>query len=138
MDFGKALKVFQFQLLQQAGITVTPEQLGLKPDAIPGFGGGLNGSGSFANVLGQVSGKMPTAPTPPEDPSNVEAQAKFNREIVAYNQQLYTQNQHMLRQIMLQMSQLQRASQMQAQTPQSGISNFNPGVGGILEGDVSL
>ena len=139
MDFGKAFKIFQFNILQQSGIAVTPEQFGLKPDAIPGFGGN-----NFSNVLGQLSGKAPTAPTPPEDPSDLEAQAEFNKEMVAYNQKLYAQNQQFLRQIMFQMSQLQRAAQLQSQQSQQSTGpqferfGSSSGVGGILEGDTGL
>ena len=135
MNFGKALKMVEFNLLQQSGIQVTPEQLGIKPgDMAANALGGLGSStGSFASVLGGL--KMPTPPTPPADPANMAQQDKYNRELLAYNQQMFTQNQQFFRQMMMQMSQLQQASFRQNSQPTSAssIGSSFSATGGILD-----
>jgi len=132
MNFGKLAKIAEYNILTQSGIAVTPDQLGLKATdlsgSIPGISSITGGTSSFNNVLSNM--QMPTPPTPPADPTDAAAEAKYNQELLAYNQQIYTQNQQMMQQMMRQMSQMQFSS-MQASNNSSSSSSTSNSVDGI-------
>ncbi len=140
MNFGKTLKIVQFNILKQAGISVTPQQVGLKEDPFAKY---QNTNSPFSALLGNLTGNtstgnalsIPQAPTPPTDTSDPLAQAEFNQAMVAYNQQLYAHNQSIMQQIIFQIQSLQQQIQANNSANASGISKtFEPslGVGDIL------
>jgi hypothetical protein len=108
MNWGQIVKIAGFGLLQQAGVPVTPEQLGLKSSSLPTY---LNSN--FSNVLSannsSTSGlTLPTPPTAPEDPTDITAQKSFNEALVAYNQQIQAYNQRLYTAMLMQFQQMQR------------------------------
>lgn len=150
MRFSTLLKAFEYSILNQGGVSITPEQLGLKvknPN-FPGTGSSTGLSGGFSSFLNQaqnglVSGALPTAPTPPTppaDPANTVEQAKYQQELVAYNQKFQTYHlrtmQLMSQRFELMLQNVQR-TQQQAQSSKAGTSldQSNSGVGGILDTD---
>ncbi len=138
MKLNAIWKMVQYNLLTQAGIPVTPEQLGIKPNA------STNGVNSpFSQILnGQNGGvgTMPTPPTPPTDLTDAAAVAKYNQDLLTYNQQ-FQQYQLRMMQVMnqrfLQMQQaIQQAARNNASSSSSSSSlnrNERVGVGGILD-----
>ncbi len=141
---SNVLKVFEYQLLQQGGVNVTPEQVGLKfnPNAIGAQGSG----GVFSQALGALSGNtassaLPTPPTPPEDSSDLTAQAKYNADMTTYNQKMAAYNQQMMQRLMMQFSAMQQQIQQIAlsnrQNSSSSSESTQPiGVGGIIGTDI--
>jgi hypothetical protein len=106
MNWGQIVKIAGFGLLQQAGVPVTPEQLGLKSASMPSY---LNNS--FSNVLNNNSTNgltLPTPPTAPDDPTDLTAQKAFNEALVAYNQQIQAYNQRLYTTMLMQFQQMQR------------------------------
>ncbi len=124
MKIGHLFKVFQYNLLRQGGVAVTPEQLGLKTDPYAG----TVGNSPFSQILQNQQNMLGmTLPMPPVAPTEVgEGQGRFNQEMIAYNQRLHAYNQRMMQIMMMQISQLQReaVSARQPETVQ--------GAGGIL------
>lgn len=150
MRFSTLLKAFEYSILNQGGVSITPEQLGLKvknPN-FPGTGSSTGLSGGFSSILNQAqnglaSGALPTAPTPPTppaDPTNATEQAKFQQELVTYNQNFQTYHlrtmQLMSQRFEMMLQNIQR-TQQQAQTSKSAtaLDQSNSGVGGILDTD---
>lgn len=129
MNIGLMWKRFQFTIMQQAGIPVTPEKVGLKAEDIPGFQSVL-GNVAGANGVGAQAGgqglQVPQPPTPPADPTDLKAQQKFNEEMVAYNQQLFAYNQRMF-QLMMQQAQHQNLQNRGI----SSISRGSSSIGGL-------
>ena len=108
MNWGQIVKIAGFGLLQQAGVPVTPEQLGLKSSSLPTY---LNRN--FSNVLsannnGTSGLTLPTPPTAPDDPTDITAQKAFNEALVAYNQQIQAYNQRLYTTMLMQFQQMQR------------------------------
>lgn len=121
MNFGKMLKVFQYNILLQSGVPITPEQAGLKPGDLPTpFSNYLNNvSGGGYGTIG-TAGTIPTAPATPEDPTDINAQKQFNEALVSYNQQMAAYNQRLFT---LMMQQFQRLQYQQRQVGSSGSSS---------------
>ncbi|MBX2860203.1 MAG: hypothetical protein KTR14_03145 [Vampirovibrio sp.] len=145
MNFGLFAKSIGFSILQNSGIPVTPDQIGIKvtnPEALNGgFGSFLSG-----NTNTQISGP----PTPPEPVTSddPEEQAKYNEALLAYNQQFQLYNQQMHQLLLQRIQQIQIAQQQalrqqqQAQSStdanNSNSSTFSTlGTGGIIGGDAS-
>jgi hypothetical protein len=139
MKLNAIWKMVQFNLLTQAGIPVTPEQLGIKPNA-------ANGTNSpFSQILnGQNGGvgSMPTPPTPPADMTDAAAVAKYNQDLLTYNQQFQQYQLRMMQMMNQRFMQMQQAIQQAARnnastSNRSGSSALNSneriGVGGILD-----
>jgi isopenicillin N synthase-like dioxygenase len=146
MSFGTIMKLFQYNILSQSGIAVTPQQLGLKPEQVSAMaglaGGNATTSSPFSQFLGTQNANLPTAPTAPEDPADTAAQAKFNQEMVAYNQQMQAYNQRMMQMLLQQFNLMQQKIQS-INTQQSNNQNRDlafdrSGVGGILGGASEL
>lgn len=146
MKFSERLKVFQLNILRQAGVMVTPDQLGLKRDPIAEaqaqsmnspFSAVLNRMGGLQGV-----GQAPVPPAPPADPNDTEAVSKYQQEVMAYQQSFQVYNQRFMQLMLHQMNSMQQAM-LQAQQQASGNNNSSSlasnnvslGVGGILGGD---
>lgn len=133
MKLGPIWKMVQYNLMVQAGIPVTPEQLGIKNTT------GLNGS--FNQVLNGVNiGTMPTPPTPPTDLQNQADVARYNQEMLTYNQNFQQYQMKLMQQMNLRFQQMQQSIQQAARTSSSSSSNSSSlssservGVGGILD-----
>lgn len=141
---GNVLKVFQYQLLQQGGVAVTPEQLGLKFDPNTVAAQGTSGNSAFSQALGALSGQnnaLPTPPTAPEDASDAAAQAEYNTAMTTYNQKMAAYNNQMMQRMMMQFAAMQQQIQQMAlanrQNNTSSSESSQPiGVGGILGKDI--
>lgn len=135
MNFGKAVKVFQLQILKNSGVAVTPQQLGLKSDPIADLQA-KTASNSFSSVLGGLT--VPTPPTPPTDLSDTAAQAKYQQDLLTYNHNFQLYNQRVMQLMMNQFQTMQQslASIQQNNTNSSSSSSTTStsvsGVGGIL------
>ncbi|WP_373531660.1 hypothetical protein [Vampirovibrio sp.] len=134
MSFGKAVKIFQLQILKQSGVNVTPQQLGLKSDPIADLQAQNLAGGSFRNVLGGLT--PPTPPTPPADLTDSAAQTQYQQDLLAYNNNFQSYNQRMM-QLMLQQFQTMQQSLVAMQRNNTNNSsttdNSDTGaVGGIL------
>lgn len=136
MNFGKAVKVFQLQMLKQAGVQVTPQQLGLKSDPVADLQAQnfQNQAGSFRNVLGGLT--PPTPPTPPADLTDSAAQTQYQQDLLAYNNNFQNYNQRMM-QLLLQQFQTMQQSLAAIQKNNSNNSSAAESsdvsaVGGIL------
>jgi hypothetical protein len=119
MSFGKSLKIFQYNLLRQSGVMVTPQQVGLKTDPFAAIQA-KNASSLFGNVLGQVGGvnatgmSVPVPPTPPTDLTDTAAQAKYQQELLTYQSNFQLYNQRFMQLLLNQMSNMQIAMQRAA------------------------
>ena len=116
MDIGKVLKRFQYNILVQNGVAITPEQVGLKSEDFESpfskYLKGITGdSSSTTNPL--------TPPTPPEDPTDLEAQKLYNEQLLAYNQQMAAYHQRLFTLMMQQFQQSQRLALSQRQQTSS-------------------
>jgi hypothetical protein len=143
MKLNAIWKMVQYNLLTQAGINVTPEQLGIKPNAANNASGGANSP--FNRLLnGQNGGvgAMPTPPTPPADMTDAAAVAKYNQDLLTYNQQFQQYQLRMMQMMNQRFLQMQQAIQQAARnnassSNRSGSSSLNSneriGVGGILD-----
>lgn len=136
MNFGTAFKVFQLQLLKQSGMAVTPQQLGLKSDPVADLQA-KNATGSFGNVLGGLS--LPVLPTPPADVTDVAAQAKYQADLLKYNNSFQAYNQRLMMMLLNQMqamqqtmASMQKNSKSSSSGAASGVSDTVSSVGGIL------
>jgi hypothetical protein len=133
MSFGKAVKIFQLQILKQAGINVTPQQLGLKSDPVADLQA-QNYTGSFRNVLGGLT--PPTPPLPPADLTDVAAQTQYQQDLLAYNNTFQSYNQRMMQMMLQQFQAMQQslaAIQRNGNTASSDTASSDTGaVGGIL------
>lgn len=139
MKFSEAFKVFQLNILRQAGIQVTPDQLGLKRDPIADLQL-KNSSSTFNSILGRVGGnpatmEAPAPPTPPADPLDPVAQSQYQQELLAYQQSLQAYNQRFMQMMLQQFNMLQRSLQAQQKQNSSSSASERPiGTGGILGG----
>jgi len=145
MNFSKAFKVFELNMLRQSGITVTPQQVGLKSDPIADLQA-KNTTGAFGSLLNQMglntmqSLTPPVPPTPPGDPNDAAAQAKYQQALLSYQSSFQVYNQRFMQLMMQQMQAMQQslsASQQKAasangSSASSGSSDIPIGVGGIL------
>lgn len=133
MSFGKAVKIFQLQILKQAGVNVTPQQLGLKSDPIADLQA-QNATGSFRNVLGGLT--PPKPPVPPADLTDEAAQTQYQQDLLAYNNTFQSYNQRMMQMMMQQFQAMQQslaAIQKNSNTSSSTTERSDTGaVGGIL------
>lgn len=143
MNFTEAFKVFELNILRQSGVTVTPQQLGLKSDPIADLQAksALSQNGSFGNILGKLGANSlqgltpPTPPTPPADPTDTAAQAKYQQDLLTYQNSFQVYNQHFMQLMLMQFQQLQQSiaagqqQQNKSSSPEAGI-----GTGGILTG----
>jgi hypothetical protein len=135
MKIGTVLKAIQYTVLQQAGVAVTPEQVGLKiknPSALSGAFGKILGQ-SQAGAAGGLS--LPTPPTPPDPASGdiSEAQSKYNQELVAYNQSMQAYHLQMMRMLSAQFNQMQAISRSNAnQQSSAAFASGTLGIGGII------
>lgn len=141
MNFSTAVKMIQMNLLQQAGINVTPKQLGLKPNVLrnpqnPAFSA-MMGNATMGGLT------VPTAPTPPADPLDATAQSKYQSELLAYQNNMQAYNQRFMQLMLTQFQALQQSMLNLQRTPGStsatsgsatGITSVSSGVGGILDG----
>lgn len=121
MSFGKSLKIFQYNLLRQSGVMVTPQQVGLKTDPFAAIQA-KSASSMFGNVLGQVGANgyggaystgmsVPVPPTPPADPADAAAQAKYQQDLLTYQSNFQLYNQRFMQLLLNQMSNMQMAMQ---------------------------
>ncbi len=144
MNFSKAFKVFELNMLRQSGITVTPQQVGLKSDPIADLQA-KNTTGAFGNLLNQMgvntmqSLTPPVPPTPPSDPNDAAAQTKYQQALLTYQSNFQVYNQRFMQLMMQQMQAMQQsfsANQQKASASgssgSSGSSDIPIGVGGIL------
>lgn len=149
MNFNQSLKIFEFNLLRQSGVVVTPQQVGLKTDPFAA----VQANGLFGNVLNNLNGNSlssstaltsamtpPVLPTPPADPTNAAAQAKYQQDLLTYQSNFQIYNQRFMQLMLNQMSNMQmsmqRASMAQSSNSSSSGSSSSSsdglGVGGIL------
>lgn len=145
MNFSDTFKVFQINILRQAGITVSPEQIGLKSDPIADLQA-KSSQNTFSQLLGQMTGSgngltVPTAPTPPEDPTDKQALLEYHQALTVYNNESQLYNQKYMQMMLNRMMQFQQQMSMQAQqsntqnkTSTSSQSGVSLGIGGILGG----
>lgn len=146
MNFAKAFKVFELNLLRQSGVAITPQQLGLKSDPIADLQA-KNSTGAFSSLLGKIgSGSLqgftpPVPPTPPADATDAAAQAKYQQDLLTYQNNFQVYNQRFMQLMLNQIQSLQQA--ISANSQQNGnsssgsggtdLSSSRPiGVGGIL------
>ncbi|HEY9687504.1 MAG TPA: hypothetical protein V6C52_11055 [Coleofasciculaceae cyanobacterium] len=143
MDFTQALKVFELNILRQSGIMVTPQQLGLKTDPIADLQA-KNAQSSFDGILGKMMGGTtaltpPTPPTPPADPNDAAAQAKYQQDVLAYQQSSQLYNQRLMQMMLQQLQGIQQAiaagQKAQSNSASTSSSDIPLGIGGILEGN---
>jgi hypothetical protein len=138
--FGKAVKLLQLGILQDAGVAVSPEQLGLKlskgttattgANPFASYLQGING-GNLANGNNPLS--MPAAPKPPDNPDDVKAQNLYQQQLATYNAKLM--QVFLMRLTQQQQAQLTANRQASAKSTSTGSSFDNPstlGVGGIF------
>lgn len=106
MNFGKAFKVFQLQILKSSGMAVTPQQFGLKSDPVADLQAKTTTS-SFSKVLGGLN--PPAPPTPPSDPADSAAQAKYQQELLVYNNNFQLYNQRVMQLMLNQFQAMQQS-----------------------------
>ena len=136
MRLNQVLRQVGFNVLQQSGIAVTPEQFGLKTNSPLSFSSFLSTPGTTATQ----GLSLPEPPVAPEDPLDVEAQKSFNEALVAYNQQIQAYNQRLYSNMLVQFQQMQRqllqANQQSApSTTSASTSRYDDvsiGTGGIF------
>jgi hypothetical protein len=137
MNFGLFIRAAGFSILQNSGIPVSPEQVGIKVKNP----GALSGTGPFSQFLSlnRQALQPPKAPVPPADSSDPAAQAKYNEELLAYNNQYQAYNHQLYQMMIRQFQQMQYQQQVQARQSQAApISrDTDLGVGGILDSESS-
>lgn len=132
ISFSNIWKQVQYDMMTQAGIPVTPQQLGLKVPAA------ANGSGFSQYLSGQSMPTLPTPPTPPTDYTDQAAVQKYNQDLLTYNQSFQSYQVRMMQMMNMRFNQLQQ-SIVQANrntggtSRSSSASNQPSGVGGILD-----
>lgn len=144
MNFSKAVKVFELNLLRQSGVAITPQQVGLKSDPIADLQA-KNATGTFSSLLGNLSSTSlqgftpPVPPTPPSDPTDSAAQAKYQQELLTYQSNFQLYNQRFMQLMVSQIQALQQSISANSQqngsssNSDSSSSSSTPiGVGGIL------
>lgn len=143
MSFSTLFKSVQFAILNQNGMPITPEQVGLKvknpafpyPNHPMGLGNSfasfLNPQHPLTSMIPGGASPFPTPPTPPEDPSNPQQQSQYQQALSAYNQQFQTYQLQMMQMMYRQFTQMQQ--QMQRTPNNTGATQENLGVGGILD-----
>jgi hypothetical protein len=142
MDFSQAFKVFELNLLRQIGVTVTPQQVGLKSDPIADLKA-KNATSAFGTILGNLTGTNTTAsasppqpPTPPTDTTDQAAMLKYQQDLLTYNQSYQLYNQQFMRLLLTQLQSVQQsviASQNNTANANSSSSNSPIATGGILD-----
>lgn len=151
MNFSYAFKVFELNVLRQVGVSVTPQQVGLKSDPIADLQA-KNATSGFSNILGNLGNlgnisatnaaglTPPVPPTPPADPTDAAAQAKYQQALLTYQNNFQVFNQRFMQLMLGQIQSLQRSINLSNQQTSSananntGSSNSTPaGVGGILD-----
>lgn len=140
MNFGYALKVFQYNILRQSGISVTPQQVGLKSDPFAQYQQ-IPGMSSFNGVMQSLGGQTNTPalspPTPPTDMTNMEAVTQYNQELLAYQRSTQAHNQQMMQLLLSRINAMQQSINLSNQQRKSSSLSDNTGslgVGGILGG----
>lgn len=142
MSFSTSLKVFQLNILRQAGITIRPEQVGLKSDPVADLQA-KNSTSGFNQLLNQISfgqnGNGLTAPVPPVPPTDLSNQAdvaQYQQDVLAYqnNFQVYHQGmlQVMMRQFQLLQQSVVNANKQTTSTSDNNSDTVELGIGGIL------
>lgn len=135
MNFGKAMKVFQLQILRSSGVAVTPQQLGLKSDPIADLQA-QTANNSFSNVLGGLA--MPTPPTPPTDTADSATQAQYQQDLLTYNHRFQMYNQRVMQLMLNQFQAMQQSMVAMQRNGTNGAASTDTtatsvtGVGGIL------
>ncbi|HEY9745078.1 MAG TPA: hypothetical protein V6C99_02545 [Oculatellaceae cyanobacterium] len=138
MSFSKAFKIFQLNVLRQAGVAITPEQVGLKSDPILDLQAKNLTNSTFSTLLSRLGMSTPVAPTLPEDTSDTEAMKTYHQQMLAYSQNLQLYNQRFMQLMLNQMQQMQqvlaqqRSSAVSGSTGTSSVDSGSLGVGGIL------
>ena len=148
MNFMNTVKVFEINVLRQAGVTVSPSQLGLKSDPVADLQA-QSGFSAFGSLLNNLTGNKtmsssavstyytpPTPPTPPTDTTNSAAMLKYQQDMLTYNQSYQAYNQRMMQLMLRQMQQMQQSA-MHAQSASSSSTSSSSssdglGIGGIL------
>jgi len=148
MNFMNTVKVFEINVLRQAGVTISPSQLGLKSDPVADLQA-QSGFSAFGSVLNKLTGNStmsssamstyytpPNPPTPPTDLTDNAAMLKYQQEMLTYNQSYQAYNQRMMQLMLRQMQQMQQSA-MQAQSASSSNTSSSSssdglGIGGIL------
>jgi hypothetical protein len=151
MNIGTFAKAIEFSILRDSGVTVSPDQIGLKvknPELLgTSFLSVLQQTGAFGKIPNTSTATtaygtpvLPTPPTPPSANASADVQAKYNQDSQTYNQQMQTYNMHMYQMMLSQFNRMQQQMSY-AQFQQSQASNNNSassssadtGIGGILE-----
>lgn len=139
MDFGKAFKVFELNILRQSGVVVTPEQVGLKSDPILDLQNKNLTNSPFSTMLNRLGMAQPTLPTAPTDTTDTTAMNAYHQELLAYSQNMQLYNQRFMQLMLQQMQQMQRTMASQKSSTSSsgsdtsGIADTSAlGIGGIL------
>jgi hypothetical protein len=151
MNFSTAFKVFELNVLRQVGVSVTPQQVGLKSDPIADLQA-KNATSGFSNILGNLSNlgntaatsatglTPPVPPTPPADPTDAAAQTKYQQDLLTYQNNFQIFNQRFMQLMLGQIQALQQSinlsnQQSSTNTKNSGgdSSSVPVGVGGILD-----
>jgi hypothetical protein len=144
MNFSYALKVFELNVLRQSGVSVTPQQVGLKSDPIADMQMKSATSG-FSGILGNLTGMStaqaltpPVPPTPPADPTDTAAQTKYQQDLLTYQSNFQVYNQRFMQMLLGQMQSLQQSinygnQQSSSASSTSSSSGSSAGVGGILD-----
>jgi cell division septum initiation protein DivIVA len=143
MNLTKAIKVFELNILRQSGITLTPQQVGLKSDPIADLQA-QNATSNFSKILGNLGGgtslTLPTVPTPPSDSTDTAAQAKYQQQLLTYNQQMQLYNQRYMQLMLNQLQSIQQSISSNSQSSSSSSASQSAstssealGIGGILD-----
>lgn len=145
MQFLQAVKVFEMNVLRQSGITITPDQLGLKSDPIADLQAKNAATASpFSSLLGTLTGNsttasaLPTPPTPPTDLEDKAAMLKYQQDLLSYNQNYQLYNQRMMQALLQQFQSLQQQQAAATKSASSSSSSSSSsdsaslGMGGIL------
>jgi hypothetical protein len=141
MNFLQAVKVFELNVLRQSGVTITPDQVGLKSDPIADLQA-KNANTTFSGLLNGLTGTtgtltLPTPPTPPTNLDDKTALLKYQNELLAYNQSSQLYNQRMMQALLTQMQTIQKQalsarSTSGSSSDSSSVSSSTLGVGGII------
>jgi hypothetical protein len=139
MNFSTALKVFQLNILKQAGVSVLPQQLGLKTDPIADLQA-KNTNSPFSKLLGQLGSgvsslTVPTPPVPPSDLSDQNAVTQYQQGLLTYQNNFQLYHQRMSQLMLQQMQNLQEALStvnQQKSATTSSEDSVELGLGGIL------
>jgi hypothetical protein len=139
MKFSNALKVFELNVLRQAGMVITPQQVGLKSDPILDLQAKTLNNSAFSTMLGRLGMTTPVPPTLPADQTDTEAMSAYHQQMLAYTQSMQLYNQRFMQLMLNQMQQMQQAMAQQRSSASVGgsgtmgvIDDSSLGVGGIL------